>query len=359
MRVPGGGVQPQVAVDDKGGVHMIYLAGDPPDSDVFYIRSMDEGQTFSMPVRVNSHAGSAIAIGTVRGAHLAVGRNGRIHVAWMGSGSATPKAPGRASPMLYTRSTADGAGFEPERNVIQSKVGVDGGGSVAADARGDVWVAWHAPQIKGGDEQSRRVWVVRSSDDGATFGVEQEASDSRGACGCCGMRLFATEDGSLYALYRSADHMVNRDMTLLRFGDGATTGHANAETVGSMKAGICVMSTAALAPAPKGTLAAWETSGQIFWTALADGETATPKPIAAPGESKIRKHPALACNTAGQVILGWTEGTGWNRGGSVAWQVYDSAGNPLPSERGHAEGLPVWGSCAAFARRDGTFVVAY
>src|SRR5438309_7219221 len=84
IRVPDRGVQPQVAVDDAG-VHMIYLNGAADHSDISYIRSKDDGSIFSQPLRVNSHEGSAIAIGTVRGAHLAVGKKGRVHVAWMGS----------------------------------------------------------------------------------------------------------------------------------------------------------------------------------------------------------------------------------------------------------------------------------
>ena len=359
MRVPNSGVQPQVVVDANGVLYMIYLGGDPAASDIFFVRSTDGGKTFSAPIRVNRQPGSAIAIGTVHGAHLAVGRNGRVHVAWMGSGSAKPTATGKAAPMLYTRSTADGSGFEAERNVIQSRVGLDGGGSVAADARGDVWIAWHAPETKGGDEQSRRVWVVHSSDDGGTFGVEREASDSRGACGCCGMRLFSTADGSLYGLYRSADHSVNRDMTLLRFNNAAHSQQVHSETVGPMRAGICIMSTAAFAPVPKGAIAAWETAGQIFWTNLSGTTDAVAAVTSAPGVGKNRKHPALASDSKGQTILVWTEGTGWNRGGSVVWQVYDSTGSPLARDEGRADGLPAWGSPAAFSRANGEFVAMY
>src|SRR5689334_8382176 len=100
MRVPDGGVQPQVMVDQKGSVHLIYLRGDPQHSDIFYTHSDNGGRSFSAPLRVNSQAGSAIAVGTVRGAHLAIGR-GWVHVAWMGSDRAEPKAPQNASPMLY------------------------------------------------------------------------------------------------------------------------------------------------------------------------------------------------------------------------------------------------------------------
>src|SRR5438067_203097 len=81
MRVPDGGIQPQVAVDAKGAIHMIYYSGDGLGGDVFYVRSRD-GVSFSKPMRINTQPGSAIAAGNIRGAHLAVGHNGRVHVAW-------------------------------------------------------------------------------------------------------------------------------------------------------------------------------------------------------------------------------------------------------------------------------------
>src|SRR5262245_36315446 len=102
LRVPHGGIQPQVATDADGTVHLIYYRGDPGHGDLYYIRSRD-GATFSEPIRVNSQLGSAIAAGNIRGGHLAVGRGGRVHVAWMGAGKTEPRAPGGAVPMLYTR----------------------------------------------------------------------------------------------------------------------------------------------------------------------------------------------------------------------------------------------------------------
>ena len=97
VRVPHRGIQPQVAVDDKGTLHLIYFAGDPSHGDLYYVHSADSGASFSDPIRVNHEAGSAIAAGSIRGAHLAAGRNGRIHVAWNGthalpSDSANPAA---------------------------------------------------------------------------------------------------------------------------------------------------------------------------------------------------------------------------------------------------------------------------
>src|SRR5439155_417169 len=118
------------------------------------------------------------------GPHLAIGRFGRPHVAWMGSEKAEPKVNGKA-PMLYTRLTSTGDAFEQERNVVQKHPGLDGGGSVAADRDGNVYVAWHAPESSD-SEQDRQVWIARSHDDGATFDAESAAIPKKtGVCGCC------------------------------------------------------------------------------------------------------------------------------------------------------------------------------
>jgi hypothetical protein len=168
LRVPQEGLQPQTVVDRDGTVHLVYFRGDPHHGDLFYVRSRD-GVAFPEPIPVNSRPGSAIAVGNIRGAHLAVGRGGRIHVAWMGADKAGPRAPGAATPMIYTRLNDAGTAFEPQRNVIQSAVGLDGGGSVCADGAGNVYVAWHAPEPGTKGEENRRVWLARSADDGQTF----------------------------------------------------------------------------------------------------------------------------------------------------------------------------------------------
>src|SRR4051812_8789849 len=69
LRVPGNGIQPQVVVDGKGVVHLIYFKGEHGAGDVFYTRS-DDGAHFKEAIRVNSQPGSAIATGNIRGAHL-------------------------------------------------------------------------------------------------------------------------------------------------------------------------------------------------------------------------------------------------------------------------------------------------
>src|SRR5262249_21094513 len=162
----------------------------------------------------NSQPGSAIATGNIRGAHLAVGKNGRVHVAWMGSGKAEHPAHAHGAPMgapmLYARLNDTGTEFEPQRNIIHAAVGLDGGGWASADDAGNVYVTWHAPKPGDRGEESRRVWVARSTDEGRTFAHEKPVSEGRtGVCGCCGMRAMSDRQGNLYVLYRSATEEVH------------------------------------------------------------------------------------------------------------------------------------------------------
>jgi hypothetical protein len=226
MRTPDGGIQPQVAVDAKGAVHLIYFKGDAGAGDLFYARREPGKEAFTAPIRVNSQPGSAIASGTIRGGQIAVGKGGRVHVAWNGSGQARPKGPKNPAqpadspyngiPMLYARLNDAGTAFEPQRNLMRHTFALDGGGSIGADRLGNVYVAWHAADGSGEGEGGRRLFVARSKDDGKSFSPETAVyAEPTGACACCGTRTFADSKGTVYVLYRSAKEKVNRDMYLL------------------------------------------------------------------------------------------------------------------------------------------------
>ena len=351
IRTPDDGIQPQAVVDDSGTLHLIYLKGDPGGSDIFYVRRRPGQSAFSAPIRVNSQPGSAVAIGTVRGAHLAVGKQGRVHVAWMDLKNAEPKGPPKDA-MLYARSNLQGTAFEPQRNVLQFAAGVDGGASVAADRSGNVYVVWHA----GDGEPNRRVWVARSRDDGKTFARETAAYDEpTGACACCGMRAFADRKGDVYVLYRSAKESVNRDIYMLLSASGGQS--FKGVDLHPWKVNGCPMSTASITEGGGVVLAALETMQQVYYAEVEPGTLRTRGPVAAPGEGS-RKHPAVAANSQGERILVWTEGTGWKKGGSLAWQVYDKANRPT-TEKGQAPGVPIWSLAAVFARPDGGFSIVY
>ena len=353
LRTPSDGLQPQALIDPAGVLHLIYYQGESSAGDLFYLRRKSGQAAFSKPIQVNTRSGSAIAAGTIRGAQLALGPDARVHVAWNGH----PPKPGAwmQAPMLYTRLNDQRTAFESERDLITTARGLDGGGSVAADQHGNVYVFWHAPKPGNTNgEAGRALFMARSTDDGKTFGPETLASPQpTGACGCCGMKAFADSRGHLFALYRSASEHVNRDETLL-----LSKNHgADFEVIYShrWKIPTCPMSSAFLSETSDGILAAAETHGRVFYIHWNLDKATASEPVSPPQKAK---YPVAIANQEGHVLLVWAEDTAWARGGSIAWQIYDPEGQPTP-EKGRAEGLPAWSLPTAVPNPNNTFTIIY
>ena len=355
LRAPDGGIQPQAVLDGRSTLHLIYFKGEAGGGDIYYVRKPRGAAAFSKPIRVNSQDGSAVATGTIRGAQIALGRGGRVHVAWNGSRQAQPPGPNGSMPMLYARLNDSGDAFEPQRNLMHEGGALDGGGTLAADGAGNVWVAWHGMgEVKG--EDHRRVYVAHSSDDGKTFAREAPAwAEPTGACGCCGMRAFADRAGALYMLYRAATESVDRDMVLLVSHDRGRSFQGS--RIDRWKLNACPMSSESVAQNGGRVEVAWQTEKQVYFAPVDTAAAKIAPRIAATGEGS-RKFPSLAINAQGETLLAWADGTGWQKGGTLGWQVYDGAGHP-EGARGEGPAVPVWSFPAAFAAADGSFTVIY
>ncbi len=347
-RVPEGGVQPQAVVQTDGTVHLVYLRGDPGGCDLRYTRRAGGAKTWEPPLTVNSVPRSAVAAGTIRGAQLAAGRDGRVHVVWNGAALGGDHA---AAPLYYTRMEDGGKSFSPQRDLLGNTRHLDGGASIAATDSGGVFVVWHAAPSKEGMETDRLVYVRHSTDDGTTFtsatAVEGVAP---GVCACCSLKALATPGGGLWILYRNVNASGGRDMTVLSSGTGG--GVFQSRLLHPWPVQACPMSSAGLIPGTPTPRAVWETDGLIY-TAL-PGSGSAPLAVSAKGA----RHPSAAVNSRGETLITWSTGTGWQRGGGLGWQILDAAGKPT-GPRGGEKGVPVWSFPATFATPGGGFVILY
>lgn len=356
ISTPNDGIQPQAAVDNDDRIHLVYFKGDPAGGDIFYART-DRGSTnFSQPIRVNQTTGSAIALGTIRGPQMALGRGNRVHVVWNGARD-LPDRPYTGVPLYYTRLIDAGDAFEPERDLIHTGGVLDGGASVTANPLGQVAVFWHgaeASQPPG--EASRNVFQAISIDDGKTFPPEQPLSGlPRGVCACCSLHGFAGADGLFALFYRSARSPTDRDGQLLL----ALRAGAPFESVARFPWTVssCPMSSASFASAQSRLFVAGESSNRV-WFASIDPRSAKAGPPVLPAGDVQRKHPRIAALPSGDVLLAWTEGSGWARGGRLGWQLFDANGNPGRTAESQPA-IKAWSFPAAVARPEGTFLILY
>lgn len=359
IRTPDGGIQPQALAGPDGTVHLLYYKGDPTAGDLYYTYRKSSSEHWMPPIRVNGTSGTGLAVGSVRGAQLALGRNGWIHVAWMGSSRAKKVQVGtrEQTPLLYARLRPNASEFEPEQNMLKVAGGLDGGGSLAADSLGHVAVVWHGVTGEEKGEQFRAVYVRESSDDGGVFSIEKAVSPlGSGACGCCGIKANYADGGTIQVVFRSATQETNRAELVI----GGTMDKLPFQVMKKSPWTInaCPMSTADLAQGTATSYAAWETEGQILWERFALNGAPVGKSSQPERGKGGQKHPALAVNSRGEVLLAWTEGTGWQRGGGVAWQIFANTGQPSqPIER--KPGVPVWGLVSVVAKLDGQFLLIY
>lgn len=350
-RTPDGGIQPKALVDAAGTTHLVSFRGEPGSGDLFYSARSRTDRAFSQAVRINSTPHSAVSVGTIRGGQFALGKDDMVHVVW--NGSRTRKR--ENAPLFYSRGTSGGT-FEKQQAVSGDWI-MDGGGAVAADQSGRVYVFYHGG--RGTGEDSRRVLMRASDDSGKTFGPEKIISpEGLGVCACCSMQAFADPAGRLFVIYRAAsDGGKSRNVMLLLSPDhGVTWSHS---VVSQWPIAACPMSSMSISLVGDQTWMSWEKEGQIFIGAWNDKAKSVGGITSMPGPASGRKHPVIAAGTdPTHVLIAWTKGTGWNRGGNIGWQIMGSDLRPS-GETGHAPGVDVWSLVSAIPLPGGGFEILH
>ena len=343
LRAPEGGRLPRAVVDTEGTVHLVHVRGGTTRANLFHVTRESGAAGWSEPQQVNSRELSVSGVGPVDGGQLALGPDNRLHVVWLQA------EPAR---FFYTRSRADGLGFEPQRDLSTGAEGnVEAGPAVAVDRRGDVFVFWHAGAV---EDARRRVYLTVSRDGGTTFEPARRVSPAaEGACACCGLAAMSDSAGAVHVSYRGAGDNVRRGQRLLTSTDHGRT--FSDRLVDPWELGACPVSTTDLFAGPAGLTAAWETQGQVYFAAV-DRLDSVRSPR---GKARFRrKNPVVAVDSRGDTLLAWGDGPGFSFGGSLHWQVFDSAGRPVGG-RGGGPGTVITGSTSAAVVQDGRFLVIF
>ncbi len=316
---PLGSLVPDVVKDSNGVVHVVYAK----NQNAYYIRSTDNGATFSAPVQVNSSGTVEFNMGE-RGPKLSVGIDGVIHVVWMDHWSSGVNVYAR-----YSRSTNGGATFENLKSVSATS-GVDGV-TVAADGNNHVCVFWHT-MVPVQTQVPEATWLHKSmsTDNGVTFSTDTNVviTNHNGlACSMCMTRARFGKDGNVYLAFRSAQDSI-RDFFVLKGSPVANNFTAIRVNNDNWKINYCPMVGPSLEVGNAGRqFCAFMSNSHVYWAVSDTGATAFMQHVATPLNEANEIFPSALENHAGQVLFLWQVGPmSVYDSATVKWAVYNANG---------------------------------
>ena len=292
--VPNEGKVPDAEIDGTGTIHLAYFS----DSNVYYIKSSDDGRSSSSPIRVNSEDGFAYG-GAYRGPDLALGIGGNIHVIWYNS-AYQQNRPTEHWGVMYSRLEKGSSVFEASRNLNRKP---SDNFSLAADGTGRVAVIWMAGSI----------YANLSTNEGETFSAPLDLNTD--PCECCGSQAVYTPDGRLAVLYRDkAENYRDTNLSLLP-GEGKDfTSLKISQTPWYITS--CPMTGSSLKLAGSDLIAGWETQGRIYFDQLIlDGQ------LVSMSETHVTdsgRYPVVLKAWDGKTLVSWKDGL------KLKWQMFNS-----------------------------------
>ncbi len=187
---------PGLEIGSKGEIYLTWTspypnAKDKPFASLLYLsHSLNHGQTFLPPVRVND---DDVVTGHSFD-HLAVAPNGRIHISWLDARE------GKKNPATYTAQSSDHGRTITKNLKIDDETCVCCRSTVTTGSDGTIYIAWR--KILTG--QIRETVVSRSTDDGKTFSSSVVVGNDQWVFAGCPHRpasLGVDQKGRLYVVW--------------------------------------------------------------------------------------------------------------------------------------------------------------
>ena len=320
IQAPTGSLVPDVVKDINGVVHVVYCQ----NQNAYYMRSTNNGSSFSIPVKVNSSGTVEYNMGE-RGPKLSVGIDGVVHVVWMDHWVSGAYVYAR-----YSRSTNGGISFETMKTV-SANYGVDGV-TVAADGNNHVCVFWHTMvPVQSAVPQATWLHSARSVNNGVTFSADTNVvinNHSGLACTMCMTRARFGSDGNVYLVFRSAVGNI-RDFYVLKGNPAVNNFTAIRVNTDNWFIDYCPMVGPEMEPAKRDRqVCAFMSSNHVYWAVSDSGVNAFSLHVATPLNEMDELYPTAIENNSGKVLLVWQVGPmSVTDSATVKWALYNSDGS--------------------------------
>lgn len=244
--------QPQIAIDDKGNIHVVYGI----DNKVCYQHSLDGGKTFSKAVELSFVR--AMSLGMRRGPRIAVGSDGSICVSAIGG----KEGKGRDGDLLLMRSTDNGKTWTGPVQINDvdgsAREGLHG---MAAGPGGEICCVWLDLR-----NRSTEIMASISQDGGRTWGENTLVykSPTGSVCECCHPSVAFGPEGQIHVQWRNSLR-GNRDMYATSSSDlGKTFSKAIKLGKGTWPLDACPMDGGAIAISGKKILTVWRRQDSVY-----------------------------------------------------------------------------------------------
>src|SRR5213592_1667117 len=267
IRAPGDAKVVKAQLGADGAIHLLLDAEDGPR----YVKSTNAGVSFSAPMTIVDAASQKPGL-KFQGEDLAIGKDGRVHVA-LSNNAWKLKRPEEEWGFYFASLAADAKAFSPVRNVNRKP---SEGFSLAADERGNVTACF----------LSGKLFTMVSRDDGETFHPSAELNPAWDPCNCCTTAAAYGPDGKLALLYREETNN-ERDMFMVLSNQRTKSKPVRTRISGTpWKLNGCPMTYFTITRTDTGYVAAWPTKGQVYFARLDKaGAVSPPGGIKTPGTS--------------------------------------------------------------------------
>ena len=347
---PTGSIASDVVMDASGVLHLVYAEY----NNAYYIRSTDNGTTFTAPVQINNSLNPVEFNMGERGPRLSVGSDGVIHVAWMDKWSSGVHTYAR-----YSRSTDGGLTFETPQ-AVSATYGIDGV-SVAADGNNHVLVFWHINvPVQSSIPEATWLHVAASQNNGVSFSADTNmviTNLSALACSMCMTRARFGAGGNVYLVFRSAGNNI-RDFYALK-GNGITNNYtAIRVNTDNWNINFCPMVGTELEVAAGGRqVCAFMSNYRCYWAISDSATTAFSLHIPTPANDSNARYPTAIANDAGKVLFVWQVGPlSITDSATVKWALYNING-PFTGQQGIVGRTSSGTKATAFVGTDDNFYI--
>jgi hypothetical protein len=344
-----GSFNPFVA-SGKGGFYLVYVERRAGVSNVMLRRSAN-GKSFSDPVRVNDREGDA-AVRNENPPKVTVSPEGHVYVCW-----ANERAKWKGD-VRFARSTDAGktfsaaitlnsdAGGEPTGHAFQS---------IAVGRGGRVYVAWIDERNKKAADRGAEIWMSDSTDGGRTFSRDRKILSD--VCECCRSNIQVDRAGRIFLSYRvvPASGPMYRDIILARSDDGGRSFATTVVSNDGWEINACPVAGPALAVDEAGRVTViWFTGAEgrpgLYYAVSSDGGKRFSARRLLDPDQKMGKRAQAAARPDGTLFVAWDD---MAHHPATFWGVLDPRTGRLKKIESH-EGV----SYPTVARNDLVAVIA-